>query len=55
MRAGTGTDRIVDDVASALASGVAFSPALFINGERYDGEPASRAVSAALEAVLPRA
>jgi protein-disulfide isomerase len=37
MRAGTGADRIVDDVASAMASGVAFSPALFIDGERYDG------------------
>ena len=38
MRAGTGADRIVDDVESALASGVPFSPALFVNGERYDGE-----------------
>lgn len=49
MRAGTGADRIVDDVASALASGVAFSPAVFTNGERYEGElddAASAAVAA---------
>jgi hypothetical protein len=49
MRAGTGADRIVADVASALASGVAFSPALFVNGRRYDGEldDAAAAVAAA--------
>jgi protein-disulfide isomerase len=50
MRAGTGADRIVDDVASALASGVTYSPALFINGERYPGELDPAAVSAALDA-----
>lgn len=50
MRASTGADRIVDDVASAQASGVAFSPALFVNGERYRGELDPAAVSAALEA-----
>jgi Thioredoxin len=55
MRASTGADRIVDDVASALASGVTFSPALFINGERYAGELDPAAVSAALEAAPPRA
>jgi hypothetical protein len=32
MRAGIGIDRIVSDVASALASGVTFSPALFLDG-----------------------
>jgi Na+:H+ antiporter, NhaA family len=37
MRAGTGADRIADDVASAMASGVRFPPALFIDGERYAG------------------
>jgi 2-hydroxychromene-2-carboxylate isomerase len=42
MRAGTGADRIAADVASALSSGVAYSPALFVDGERYDGEPAIR-------------
>jgi 2-hydroxychromene-2-carboxylate isomerase len=52
MREGTGTARIVDDVASALASGVAYSPALFVNGERYQGELDPGAVSAALEAAL---
>jgi Na+:H+ antiporter, NhaA family len=50
MRVGTGADRIADDVASALASGVTFSPALFVNGERYEGELDPEAVSAALEA-----
>jgi hypothetical protein len=50
MRAGTGAGHIVDDVASALASGVTYSPALFINGERYPGELDPAAVSAALDA-----
>jgi protein-disulfide isomerase len=54
MRAGTGADRISADVASALASGVTFSPALFVNGERYEGELDPAAVSAALEAVPPQ-
>jgi hypothetical protein len=48
MRAGTGADRIVDDTASALASGVVFTPALFIDGERYRGELDPGPVSAAL-------
>jgi 2-hydroxychromene-2-carboxylate isomerase len=48
MRAGTGADRIVADTASALASGVVFTPALFIDGERYRGELEPEAVSAAL-------
>jgi hypothetical protein len=48
MRAGTGADRIVDDVASALASGVAFAPALFVNGIMYEGELEPTAVSALL-------
>jgi len=50
MREATGADRVVDDVASALASGVTFTPALFINGERYGGELDSRAVSDAFAA-----
>ena len=50
MRAGTGADRIVDDVASALGSGVTASPALFVKGERYEGELDPVAVSAALAA-----
>jgi thioredoxin family protein len=48
MRAGTGDDRIAADVASALASGVTYSPALFIDGERYEGELDLGALSAAL-------
>jgi hypothetical protein len=50
MRAGTGAERIVDDVESARASGVAFSPAVFLNGERYDGALEPTAVSEALAA-----
>jgi protein-disulfide isomerase len=49
MQAGIGTDRIVEDVASALASGVEYSPALFVNGERYTGELDVDAVMTALE------
>jgi Thioredoxin len=52
MRAGAGADRIADDVASALSSGVTFAPALFIGGERYRGEPAPAPVLAAIERVL---
>ena len=48
MRAGTGADRIVDDVTSARRSGVTYTPALFIDGERYDGELDPAAVAAAL-------
>jgi hypothetical protein len=48
MHAGTGVDRIVDDVASARASGVMFSPSLFVNGEQYRGELDPSAVSTAL-------
>jgi hypothetical protein len=50
MRAGTGADRIADDVASAHASGVAFSPVLFVNGERYRGDLDPVAVCSALAA-----
>jgi hypothetical protein len=50
MRAGTGADRIVDDTTSALASGVTFTPALFVNGERYEGDLKAAALSAALNA-----
>jgi hypothetical protein len=54
MRAGTGTDRIVADTASALASGVVFTPALFIDGERYLGELDPEAVFDALGAARLR-
>jgi 2-hydroxychromene-2-carboxylate isomerase len=56
MRAGTGAERIADDVASALASGVTSSPALFVDGERYRGELTPGAVVAVLDvAVAARA
>ena len=48
MRVGVGADRIVEDVASAIESGVMFTPTLFIDGERYRGELKPAAVSAAL-------
>jgi hypothetical protein len=49
MQAGAGADRIVGDVDSALHSGVAYSPALFIDGERYTGELEPTAVLDELE------
>jgi hypothetical protein len=52
MRRGAGADRIADDVASALSSGVTFAPALFIAGERYGGELAAAPVLAAIETAL---
>jgi Na+:H+ antiporter, NhaA family len=48
MNAGTGADRIADDVASATASGVVFTPALFVDGERYEGPLEAAAVGDAL-------
>ncbi len=49
MRAGAGADRVLRDVESAFASGVAVLPALFVNGERFDGELDADAVWAALQ------
>jgi len=40
--------RVDDDVASARASGVMFTPTFFINGRRYDGPWDERALSDAL-------
>jgi hypothetical protein len=48
VRAGAGSERIVDDVASAQASAVVAAPALFVDGARYDGRLEPAAVSAAL-------
>jgi protein-disulfide isomerase len=48
MRAGIGSDRIVDDTASAYASAVAASPTIFIGRERYDGELTPAAIEPAL-------
>ena len=53
MRAGTGADRIADDVASALASGVIATPALFVDGERWLADLDPALVSGALQAALP--
>jgi 2-hydroxychromene-2-carboxylate isomerase len=50
MRTGFGSDRIVAETASALASGVMWTPTLFIDGERYRGELHPGAVAAALNA-----
>src|SRR4051812_47131678 len=47
--AGTGAGRIVADTASAQASGVVYTPALFIDGERYRDDLVPAAVSAALD------
>jgi protein-disulfide isomerase len=48
MRAGVGADRIVADVESAGASGVASAPTLFVNGERFSGDLDAPTVRAAL-------
>jgi Thioredoxin len=48
MRGGTGSDRIVEDVASALASGVMYTPTLFVDGRRYNGELEGAALAEAL-------
>jgi 2-hydroxychromene-2-carboxylate isomerase len=52
MRSAAGEDRIADDVASALSSGVTFAPALFIAGERYRGEVRPASVLAAIDSAL---
>jgi hypothetical protein len=54
MRAGIGSERIADDVASALASGVISAPALFIGRDRYAGALEPGAVLAALEVAMTR-
>ena len=48
IRARIGAERIDADVASARASGVAFTPTLFVNGERYRGEPDPASIARAL-------
>ncbi len=52
MRAGTGAERIASDVASALASGVTYTPALFVDGTRLRDEAEPGPVLAALDAAL---
>jgi protein-disulfide isomerase len=48
MRAGTGADRIVEDVASALASAVTYTPTLLVDGRRYRGALDGAALAEAL-------
>jgi hypothetical protein len=52
MRAGTGIERIASDVSSALASGVTYAPALFVDGTRLRGDIEPGPVLAALDAAL---
>src|SRR4029079_19466592 len=49
ISAGVGADRIADDLASAVASGVTVSPTLFVHRERYRGELRPAMVVAALD------
>jgi NhaA family Na+:H+ antiporter len=53
MRERTGAERIDADVASAQASGVAFTPTLFIDGRRYRGEIDPASVARALGRETP--
>jgi len=53
MRTGLGTDRIAEDVASARASAVIATPALFINGRCYEGRLDPAAVSASVGLAAP--
>jgi hypothetical protein len=50
MRAGTGIERIASDVAGAVASGVTYAPALFVDGTRLEGEIEPGPVLALLDA-----
>ena len=54
VRVARDANRIVDDVASALSSGVAYTPALFVDGERYGGELEPDEVLAELDHRLSR-
>lgn len=47
--------RIRDDFASAVASGVEGTPALFVDGRRFDGRPTLERLEAAVESALRRA
>jgi protein-disulfide isomerase len=49
MRAGVGGDRVLSDLESAAASGVATVPTLFVNGERFSGRLDAATVWAALQ------
>ena len=50
MGSGVGSERIVEDVAGAVASGVAYAPALYVGDIRYRGELDAASVSQALAA-----
>src|SRR4051812_6219394 len=45
-------ERIKSDFNSGVRSGVNGTPTFFINGQRYDGPPTVKDLSAALKAVL---
>lgn len=46
--------RVRDDFASGVASGVDGTPALFLNGERFEGGPSLRRLTEALDGALER-
>jgi hypothetical protein len=54
MRAATGADRIAEDTGSALASGAAATPTLFIDGERHRGGTDLAEISRSLDHALMR-
>lgn len=54
-RASTARDRVVRDVTSGEASGVSGTPALFLNGRRYTGSYARRALLDTLRQIMSSA
>jgi protein-disulfide isomerase len=52
MQEGRHTERVLDDVRSAVGSGAVATPALFIDGVRWDGGWEPDALEAALRAAL---
>jgi predicted DsbA family dithiol-disulfide isomerase len=52
MQEGRHTERVLDDVRSAVSSGATATPAIFIEGVRWDGGWEPDALEAALRAAL---
>ena len=52
MLEGRHTERILDDVRSAVSSGISATPGLFIEGVRWDGGSEPDALEGALRAAL---
>ena len=52
MREGRHAERVLDDVRSAVVSGVTATPALFVEGVRWDGGWEPDALEGALRAAL---